>query len=499
MTDSSNKGNPALPGSFDPIPILSQTDAMISVQDAFFIHELASRTHASGALVEIGSYRGGSTCCLAEAARIWNGKVIAIEPREPFTRPLGGVFTEDDRQTFLRNVEKLHLENFIDYRRTTSHAAAGDWTGPIDFIFIDGNHLKEAVIQDILDWKRFVRVGGVIALHDAHDRGDVDEAIDETLLIDSEFIEIRTRGDIRAFRRHSGSLEMILCCGLQSGGTTLVSWCFLHRPDMSGVLDMWTEAIELMPYVSTPLGWCKMTVSCFRWQDVADFYSDMGWVVRPLMVVRDVRSAYASLRQKPYGLNGTTAEDPPLRTRLKRFLRDWEQFRRNGWPTVRFESLLSSPEATLRAACEQLDLPWYDEMLTWPKSDEEVGEVEWANETFQHSLSGSGFQATMMKDRGAITIEGISVLDLTWLQNTFSEYNRENNYRPEIPAHGPASLPDRPDFAATQRHRAEAELNTLKTRLTASEAKISEMLESRSWKITAPFRRFYDCWTRKKN
>jgi len=31
---------------------------------------------------------------------------------------------------------------------------------------------------------------------------------------------------------------MILCAGLQSGGTTLVSWTFLQRRDTNGVLDM---------------------------------------------------------------------------------------------------------------------------------------------------------------------------------------------------------------------------------------------------------------------
>ena len=44
--DDENRGLPA--GGFDPIPILRQTDSMISVQDALFMYELAIRTRASG-------------------------------------------------------------------------------------------------------------------------------------------------------------------------------------------------------------------------------------------------------------------------------------------------------------------------------------------------------------------------------------------------------------------------------------------------------------------
>ena len=125
--------------------------------------------------------------------------------------------------------------------------------------------------------------------------------------------------------------------------------------------------------------------------------------------------------------------------------------------------------------------------------------VAWANETFQSSLPGSGFETMMMKGRRAVTSEGISSQDFAWLQDTFSEYNRVNNYPSEMPPHGPTSLPDHPDFVATQRHRAEVELTMLKDRLMACEAQIAEMLESRSWKITAPFRRSYDYWPRKEN
>src|SRR5690242_18747883 len=114
--------------------------------------------------------------------------------------------------------------------------------------------------------------------------------------------------------------RMILCAGLQSGGTTLVSWCFLQRADTNGVLDMAHDNLRVnFEAVTTPVVWVKMTVGAFRWSDVCQMYRDLGWQPEPLLVVRDVRATFASLMKKDYGFNGTTAEEPPLRMRFRRF------------------------------------------------------------------------------------------------------------------------------------------------------------------------------------
>src|SRR5262249_29100148 len=90
--------------------------------------------------------------------------------------------------------------------------------------------------------------------------------------------------------------RMILAAGLQSGGTTIVSWCFLQRRDTNGVLDMANESIHVsFGKVTEPIVWVKMTVGSFRWFDVSEVYRDLGWQPEPLLIVRDVRSAFSSL------------------------------------------------------------------------------------------------------------------------------------------------------------------------------------------------------------
>src|ERR1041385_5446163 len=93
--------------------------------------------------------------------------------------------------------------------------------------------------------------------------------------------------------------RMILAAGLQSGGTTLISWCFLQRRDTDGVLDMENDVIEgLFDAAKKPVLWIKMTIGAFRWLDIADVYRDLGWNPAPLLIVRDVRVTYQSLMKK---------------------------------------------------------------------------------------------------------------------------------------------------------------------------------------------------------
>ena len=84
---------------------------------------------------------------------------------------------------------------------------------------------------------------------------------------------------------------LVLCDGLQSSGTTLVSYCFLQRGDTDGVLDAENDLLPALDSrLARPFAWYKTTISCFRLSEVADHYRDAGWDVRTLLVLRDPRA-----------------------------------------------------------------------------------------------------------------------------------------------------------------------------------------------------------------
>ena len=247
---------------------------------------------------------------------------------------------------------------------------------------------------------------------------------------------------------HHLKQRLILCAGLQSGGTTLISWCFLQRRDTNGVLDMPHDILQVsFDQVAEPIVWCKMVVSSFRWSDVSSVYRDLGWTPEPLLVVRDTRAVFASLLKKNYGFNGVTAEQPPLRMRFRRFLEDWETFRTNNWPILKYEDFIDDHTSVLTDTCGRLRLDWDDAMLAWPKKLRDIayifepsgagenGSVRSFQATFMKSIQQGSLSAAKLHDRNRLGVDRLPQAELEWLEETFSEYNAFHGY----PAHVPAS------------------------------------------------------------
>ena len=247
---------------------------------------------------------------------------------------------------------------------------------------------------------------------------------------------------------------LYLCGGTQSSGSTLISWCFLQRPDMDGVLDARFDHLPCVPKnLSAPMPWVKFTIACFRFSEVMSHFEDEGWDVRPLLVVRDVRSVFNSLIKKKYGRNGITADDPPIRLRLRRFLDDYHLFRQRGWPILRYEDFAADPLRVLGETCDKMQLAWDEAMASWPKRLEQIADPGFGNETF--ALSRSSSLATSIRPSlAALKTEHIGRGDLEWMEREFAGMNAEMAYPAHVPPAAPPTLPERaiPRFENTRRY-----------------------------------------------
>jgi hypothetical protein len=176
------------------------------------------------------------------------------------------------------------------------------------------------------------------------------------------------------------------------------------------------------------------------------------------------------LIKKSYGVNGTTAEDPPLRMRFRRFLRDWELFRARGWPIIKFEDLVLDHRATLAKACKELSLSWDESMISWPKESSEIayGKDNWGKksiqESFERSIQKGNLAAATMQDRVEMRLDNLPGTELRWLEETFSDYNGFHHY-PEKVRHTPrgnipADIPS-PCYQGTAREWYHTEMDKL--------------------------------------
>ena len=191
-------------------------------------------------------------------------------------------------------------------------------------------------------------------------------------------------------------------------------------------------------------------------RELISHYEDEGWTVSPLLIVRDVRDAWTSLLTKPYGVNGFTAEDPPLRLRFRRFKEDWELFQAKGWPILRYESLLEDHERSLRDACQRLALSWDDSMLHWTKRAGQIADASRGSESFRQTqgrnLAETLARYSAQKKKEAIIGGG----DLAWLEEEFQAFNADNGYPSHVTAGGEAndqSLAPIRNFQELRRYR----------------------------------------------
>ena len=84
-------------------------------------------------------------------------KLISVDP---FYRP----------GHYEKTLERLYpfKENVTIMKETSMEAVIKVPDESLDFVFIDGNHKFDYVMEDIIGWARKVRKGGIISGHDAY-------------------------------------------------------------------------------------------------------------------------------------------------------------------------------------------------------------------------------------------------------------------------------------------------------------------------------------------
>lgn len=150
-----------------------------------FLFRCARDGYGKGLIVEIGSYTGRSTICLALGSKAKRReKVCAIDPLEDLKI----------RELFIKNIQRTRVEDYITINYKKSEEAVRDFNSPIRLLFIDGSHKYEDAKKDILFWKHYLIEGGIIAMHDYLPKGhlsylaDVNRAVDEFIINSDDFI-----------------------------------------------------------------------------------------------------------------------------------------------------------------------------------------------------------------------------------------------------------------------------------------------------------------------
>lgn len=143
--------------------------------------DLISELPNNISMIEIGCYAGESTKMFLESGKI--SKLYAIDPYFENYDPLDpyamAYKMSDVKQSFIENVVNKYSQ--VEFLNVTSEEAMNKFQEKsLDFIYIDANHQYEFVKKD-LEFKKFIKDGGIIAGHDYISHAGVKRAVDEVL------------------------------------------------------------------------------------------------------------------------------------------------------------------------------------------------------------------------------------------------------------------------------------------------------------------------------
>lgn len=156
-------------------------------------------------LVEIGVMHGVSTRLLCEVMSP-AGTLTAIDPY-----PAGRLGVSFEFAIARREVSRAPARRVV-WRRQTSQTVGAEWSAPVDFVFIDGDHSRRGIERDWTTWSRFVRPEGVVLLHDSrvvHGRSHHEsvEYTNDVILKDERFACIDAVDSLTVLQRRNGQSQ----------------------------------------------------------------------------------------------------------------------------------------------------------------------------------------------------------------------------------------------------------------------------------------------------
>lgn len=143
--------------------VVNPMEGWLLESEGRWLFDAARSLSLGSVIVEIGSFKGRSTCCLASGSR-QKARVFAIDtfdggPNLPKANSL---------PEFQANLEHCGVSEWVEPVVALSTDVARNWNKPITLLFIDGSHNYEDVSADFAGFFPHVVPSGLVALHDVN-------------------------------------------------------------------------------------------------------------------------------------------------------------------------------------------------------------------------------------------------------------------------------------------------------------------------------------------
>lgn len=179
------------------------TEGMLSFEESMLLYSLAKEVR-TGCIIEIGSYRGGSSVFLGRGSLDGaQPPVYAIDPHKNFVGVLGGVFGPKDRTSFFKAMLNNGCSEIVSLINLSSELFSSQWKEPVSLLWIDGDHSYSGVKRDFDCWMPHLTDAALIAFDDAIDSNLGPRILINELIVSNQFEEIMGVGKVAVIRRYT--------------------------------------------------------------------------------------------------------------------------------------------------------------------------------------------------------------------------------------------------------------------------------------------------------
>ncbi len=157
--------------------VIAGIEGWLTDREVGFLFRMAHRCPPNAAILEIGSFKGKSTVCLAKGSQAGSQvKVYAVDPHVGSIEQSMWLEGRSSFEEFKGNIARAGVDELVVPIVKTSRLAAEGWEKPIGFLWIDGDHSYKGATLDFDLFSRWVVEGGTVAFHDAT-QGDLPRVV----------------------------------------------------------------------------------------------------------------------------------------------------------------------------------------------------------------------------------------------------------------------------------------------------------------------------------
>lgn len=224
-TDSASqrRGIPTTPLTTDELLEFARAATGFMPEDeGDLLFEVARQALATGPGLEIGTWCGKSAVILGAAAREAESVVFTLDHHRGSEENQPGWEWHDPTLVdeefgvidtlpfFRRTIARAGLEEEVIAVVGRAPTVAQHWRTPLAFLFIDGGHADEHVINDYEGFAPWVMTGAVLVFHDIfehpEDGGQAPWRVYQRAIVSGDWELVSHRGSMRVLRRTGGDV-----------------------------------------------------------------------------------------------------------------------------------------------------------------------------------------------------------------------------------------------------------------------------------------------------